>query len=39
MLEVTNDLVRILDGSNGPQFAGAVDALSDVDLKDFGQHF
>jgi hypothetical protein len=39
MLEITNDLVWILDGSNRPQFAGAVDTLSDIDLKDFGQHF
>ena len=36
MLEIANDLVLILDGSNRPQCAGAVDALSDVDFKDFG---
>ena len=33
---IANDLVWILEGSNRPQCAGAVDALSDVDLKDFG---
>ena len=36
MLEIANDLVLILDGSNRPQCAGAVDALCDVDFKDFG---
>ena len=36
MLEIANDLVSVLDGSNRPQCAGAVDALSDVDFKDFG---